>query len=133
MFYEYNQNNSGGSFIMDEDVAHFVIIEARSDEAADAIAESIGIYFNGADDDGPDCPCCGSRWHSAYGDGDEVPSIYGRPATQYGDQRTGKDTTRCMWTPIGEPYAYVYYADGRKESLINGPPNEPVKVVIGSH
>jgi hypothetical protein len=131
MFYEYNQNNSGGSFLMDEDVAHHVIIEARSAEAADAIAENIGIYFNGTEDDGPDCPCCGDRWRSAYGDGDEVPSIYGSPADQY-DSGLKRDS-RDMWTPIGEPYAYIYYADGRKASLINGPANEPVQVVIDSH
>jgi hypothetical protein len=131
MFYEYNQNNSGGHFIMDEDIAHFVIIEARSGEEADVIAERIGIYFNGTDDDGPDCPCCGDRWHTSYGDGDEVPSIYGRPADQYGSElkRDGRD----MWTPIGKPYAYIYYADGRKASLINGPSDQPVKVLIGSH
>ena len=116
---------------MDDEIAHFVIIEADSDEAADAIAESIGIYFNGTEDDGPDCPCCGDRWESQVGDGDEVPSIYGSPADQYGSDRKGKE--RCIWTPIGKPYAYIYFADGRKASLINGPPDQPVKILIDSH
>lgn len=107
MFYCFNQNNSGGGFDIDDDVAHFVIIEAASADAANERAESIGIYFNGCDT-GNDCPCCGDRWYPAWSDeGDETPVIYGQPVSEQSD----------MFTPTGDPYAHVYYADGRKESF----------------
>ena len=76
MFYHYSQNNSGGSFDFDKKagITHHVVIEAESAEAADRKAESIGLYFDG---DG-DCPCCGFRWHEAYDEGTEEPSVYDR-------------------------------------------------------
>ena len=92
MFYIYDQNNSGGGFDRDDDVACTVIIEADSAEEADARAEDVGIYFDGTDDDGPDCPCCGDRWSRAWGDGKDTPQIH------------GKDI------------AHVYYKDGTKRS-----------------
>jgi hypothetical protein len=103
MFYEYYQNNSGGSFIMNDDVAHFVFIEADSAKEADARAEEIGIYFD--DNFDVDCECCGTRWSYAYG-GEETPMIYDKPVEEYVD----------MWTPEGKAYAYVYYKDGTKRS-----------------
>lgn len=62
-YFEFNQNNSGGSFEVDEKagIGHSVIIEANNAIHANAIAENIGIYFNGCDS-GSDCPCCGDRW-----------------------------------------------------------------------
>lgn len=108
MFYSFNQNNSGGSFVIDDDVAHYVIIEADSADAANERAESIGIYFDGCET-GYDCPCCGDRWYSAWSEdeGQETPSIYGKPLAEHED----------WFTPKGEPYAHVYYADGRKETF----------------
>lgn len=61
-FYKYDQNNSGGSFDVDENITHRVVIEAVSESEADIIAKNIGIYFNGVDD-GLDCDCCGDRWY----------------------------------------------------------------------
>lgn len=107
MFYCFNQNNSGGSFIVNDSVAHYVIIEANSADEANDRAESVGIYFNGCDND-YDCPCCGDRWYAVWrDDGDETPVIYGTPVKEYED----------MWAGKGEPYAHVYYADGRKETF----------------
>ena len=65
MFYTYSQNNSGGSFVNDDKVCHYVIVEADNSKDANDIAEYNGIYFNGCDDD-IDCPCCGARWDSAH-------------------------------------------------------------------
>lgn len=107
MFYCFNQNNSGGSFIVDEDVAHCVIIEADTAVEANNKAKEIGIYFDGVDK-GWDCECCGDRWYSAWrDDADDAPVIYGTPVQEYKDSWAGK----------GEPYAHVYYADGRKETF----------------
>jgi len=85
-FFAYRQNNSGGSFDVDDNVNINVIIEANNADEADTIAESIGIYFNGCED-GLDCGCCGDRWSrcswGCSGDtGDEVPSLYGEPLPQ---------------------------------------------------
>lgn len=67
-FYEYSQNNSGGSF--DEEMGHSVFIEAATAEEANDRAEGMGIYFNGVEN-GRDCPCCGDRWSTPWG---EAPS-----------------------------------------------------------
>lgn len=61
-FYEFSQNNSGGSFHVDGRLCHRVFIEANSQDEADEIAESIGIYFDGVEK-GIDCSCCGDRWN----------------------------------------------------------------------
>lgn len=67
MFYQFDQNNSGGSFDVDENVCHRLFIEAYSLEEATDKAESLGCYWDGVEN-GIDCPCCGDRWYS----GDEV-------------------------------------------------------------
>ena len=110
MFFEFNQNNSGGSFDYDErgGITHIVVVEA--DSAADALsrASDIGLYFDG---DG-DCPCCGDRWsdYLTDSDGDKEPSHYGTPLT--------KDTFDAdkfgVWMKAGRE-ACVHYKDGRKE------------------
>lgn len=77
MFYHYSQNNSGGSFDFnkEEGITHHVVIEADNAHDADSIAENIGLYFDGCAE-GMDCECCGDRWCSAYGKGDDVPKVY---------------------------------------------------------
>jgi cytochrome c oxidase assembly protein Cox11 len=62
-FYEFEQNNSGGTYVIDDKVNHIVFIEAASNVNADSIAEDLGVYFNGCDDK-IDCYCCGDRWSS---------------------------------------------------------------------
>jgi hypothetical protein len=74
-FFTYSQNNSGGRFTNNDNVAEYVIIEAISADDANTRAEDIGLYFDG---DG-DCPCCGDRWSRAWkGDGTDEPTIYGQ-------------------------------------------------------
>lgn len=62
-FWEFTQNNSGGSFDVDSSLTHRVVVEAASEEEAIRIGENLGIYFNGCDE-GMDCPCCGDRWYT---------------------------------------------------------------------
>jgi len=102
-FYTFKQNNSGGSFDVDENVCHAVIIEALNMEHACARAENIGIYFNGVED-GMDCSCCGDRWSVPWDEGSDTPMIYGEPASEY----------KSSWTT---PSVIIHYADGRKESF----------------
>lgn len=81
-FYTFSQNNSGGSFVVDEEagIAETVIIEAHSAADANSRAERIGIYFDGVTS-GLDCECCGDRWtkNYSYDDCYDVPSYYGTP------------------------------------------------------
>lgn len=65
MFYEFNQNNSGGVFHEDCKVCHRLFIEADNVTEAVSIAEELGCYWDGVDK-GFDCPCCGDRWHIPY-------------------------------------------------------------------
>lgn len=77
-FYEFSQNNSGGSFECNESLTHRVLIEAQDSDEANRIAESLGMYWDGVEE-GMDCPCCGNRW-SPVSSGDEIvfPYRYGR-------------------------------------------------------
>lgn len=61
MFYNFDQNNSYGYFVVDEKVCHRLLIEADNEEEAVSKAEELGCYWNGVDN-GVDCPCCGDRW-----------------------------------------------------------------------
>ena len=102
MFYTYSQNNSGGSFIVDDTVCQYVIIEADDYALANDLAEYKGIYFNGCDDD-IDCPCCGDRWSAAWkNDGTDQPLIYGE----------SPDNHDVMFTGKGEVYCRVFYQNG---------------------
>jgi hypothetical protein len=102
-FFTFNQNNSGGKFVEDKDVAPYVVIEAESAEEANTKAEEIGIYFEGVDA-GSDCPCCGDRWYMAdYRDGKPEPMVYGEPVSK----------VRRAW---GEKHeAIVHYKNGTIE------------------
>jgi hypothetical protein len=62
-WFEFSQNNSGGSFDVDDNVCHRLFIEAEDEKSAFDIAESKGIYFDGVEK-GIDCECCGDRWSS---------------------------------------------------------------------
>lgn len=105
MFFTFHQNNSGGNFVIDRLVAPYVIIEADNADEANIIAEEIGIYFNGAGDFGPDCPCCGDRWYPAEGEGTELPEVHGEPYYKASRVCVGR----------GETIVRIYYADGTTE------------------
>jgi hypothetical protein len=62
-FFCFDQNNSGGSFVVDEKLTHRVIVEADDEDEASDIGERLGVYFNGCED-GYDCDCCGDRWYT---------------------------------------------------------------------
>lgn len=76
-FWEFNQNNSGGRFHIQDGngIGPRVWIEAANLGDAVRRAKDIGIYFNGVDS-GEDCSCCGDRWHEPWDDeGKEAPEI----------------------------------------------------------
>jgi hypothetical protein len=45
MFYQFTQNNSGGSFLVNEKVGHYVIIEADSADQANELAQKKPVYI----------------------------------------------------------------------------------------
>lgn len=100
-FFHFDQNNSGGSYDADENVAPLVIIEAVDDDAANDKAEEIGIYFNGVEDE-RDCECCGDRWWRVEGKGESSPNQ--------------SDIFNHRGKIENSPSVHIYYADGRKES-----------------
>jgi hypothetical protein len=77
-WFTFHQNNSGGQYEVNHDVDVFVIIQAHNAAEANALAERIGIYFNGVDEE-RDCECCGDRWSATYykDRGTDEPEIYG--------------------------------------------------------
>ncbi len=111
MFYKFRQNNSGGWFVIDDQVAITVFIEANSAEEANQLAQQHGIYFDGVAD-GQDCECCGDRWNGvSEADGSEEIEI-------------GKYDG--MWVKKGSLSAYVYMLDGTKKTLNKGEQDESI-------
>lgn len=70
-FYQFNQNNSGGSFVVNNELCHRLFIEASIYKEALDKALELGVYFDGCST-GEDCSCCGDRWYHA----DEVNLSY---------------------------------------------------------
>jgi hypothetical protein len=62
-WFEWSQNNSGGSFVVDKKLCHRLFIEAEDEHAAEQKAFELGVYYDGCAD-GIDCNCCGDRWYS---------------------------------------------------------------------
>jgi|SRR5690348_1922198 len=65
-FFAFDQNNSGGSYSIDENrgIGKVVVIEAENASDANERAREIGLYFDGR----YDCDCCGNRWHEQWDD-----------------------------------------------------------------
>lgn len=107
MFYTFRQNNSGGSFVQNNKVGIYVIIEADSNKQANNRAEEIGIYFNGCDD-GIDCNCCGDRWSRQYEEkGDIEPKIYDKTIKEY--------KKNIEWASRDEEIIHIYYKTSHKK------------------
>jgi hypothetical protein len=124
-WYEYRQNNSGGSFDYSDEVSNFVLIEASSVAEANYKAESIGVYFNGVGDRGVDCICCGDRWSEQYEAMTEFTTYRFRNGayggTTHADVRGYAQALadNDSWAN-GKPAVIVYFADGSVERFTKG-------------
>jgi|1185.fasta_scaffold527663_1 hypothetical protein len=109
MWFEYDQNNSGGSFTLNENLGVKVWIEARNAAEADGYAQSIGIYFD--ENYSTDCECCGTRWspRNSYWASDGVETL--EEATEYA--RSGR---YGCWD--GERAGVAHHQDGRIENVM---------------
>lgn len=100
MFYTYDQNNSGGYFIENDDVREYLIIEA------DSVKEANSKMYNITEDYSNFCECCGLRWDILYDDedGKEEPMIYNTPVNEV---EKGMFRHSCI----------VYYKNGDKKII----------------
>lgn len=121
-WYEYHQNNSGGSFQIDDSVSVNVLIQATHAIVANNIAEDIGIYFDGISK-GYDCSCCGDRWSEAR---EELKAFSVYSWKVNGDRRKEYDNVNDyaqalanedMWAKKGKPSVVVYFANGVKQTF----------------
>lgn len=142
-FYLFNQNNSGGSFVVDDNLTHRVLIEADTVDEAIERAENLGMYWHGVED-GYDCPCCGDRWYTPDDEGMKFPFEYSafekeeaeKIAKKYHaevvENNRHKDRYNVIFkTPeiyleymadewgYTDPNGYIHYKSGRKV-IING-------------
>lgn len=122
-WYQFDQNNSGGSFEVDEMLCHRLFIEAPNLESAIDHAESLGVYFDGVDK-GWDCECCGDRWYKPWSDeGMEFPLTCGqewntRKVTVY---NTPKEYAQWYANNYGwtSPDARIFYLNGTVEEVFS--------------
>lgn len=98
-WYEYDQNNSGGSFIDNEQVCECVYVEATTLDEANSFADSLGIYFDGVDS-GEDCSCCGDRWSEPY-ESVSFPYRYGT-FTLSDVKKIGFNYEKTTWVQAGK-------------------------------
>ena len=98
MFVWFDQNNSGGYFVIDENFDENVIIESEDIGAACEKLNELGA------DEHDSCPCCGDRWDLWEG---------WQTKTYNSIQEAKKDYERInkKW----KENAIIHYADGTKE------------------
>lgn len=74
-YFEFTQNNTGGSFDIDDErgIGPRVWIAADDAGHANYRAQRIGLYWDGVSA-GMDCPCCGDRWYEQFSDDNGEPS-----------------------------------------------------------
>jgi hypothetical protein len=113
-WYEYTQNNTGGSFVEDDRVGSYVWVEAASADEANSRAEGVGIYFDGCDN-GMDCSCCGDRWYPVWkDDGSDKPELYGKRVTR----RKGSVVMDGFSSSLHEGTTlHLYYKNGTHERI----------------
>jgi hypothetical protein len=70
-WFAFHQNNSGGEFVVEENVSEYVFVQAATAAEAIAVAERFC-------DNSDSCPCCGDRWSFWFiddSDGADSPMI----------------------------------------------------------
>ncbi len=71
-WFTFRQNNSGGSFMVNDYVAQFVSVQAASVEEASA---TLQCYATNAGS----CSCCGDRWNFDFAEKGRVPVYAEQP------------------------------------------------------
>ncbi len=107
-WFHFSQNNSGGSFVVDDKLASRLFVQEENADRAVSFAENLGVYFDGVNQ-GRDCPCCGDRWY--------YPHIINFPL-RYSEMNifeTVEEYAQFMANEYGwtTPDAYIYYKNGQ--------------------
>lgn len=104
LWFHFNQNNSGGYFVENENVCEDVYVQAHT--AAEAIAKAETFM-----DNSDSCACCGDRWSFWMDDrdGTVVPMRYGEPA-----EASAPDYFHCHYK--------LHFIDGHVETHTFGAP-----------
>jgi hypothetical protein len=93
-WYHFDQNNSGGYFVNNDDVGEDVFIQALSSAQA-----STAFYELDTESDNW-CECCGERWGAP--DEQDQPNVYGKMLAD-------------SYSPYSsQSHAVLYFSDGRK-------------------
>lgn len=116
-WFEYTQNNSGGSFVEDDKLCHRLFIEAKYATEAEFIATGMGVYFNGCEDD-RDCSCCGDRWYRVDdSDALDFPIEFGGIVMNNIEEYAQHLADEWGWSTID---GRIFYKDGTVKDVKNG-------------
>lgn len=99
-WYCFTQNNAGGEFVVNENVAHYVLVQDRSAKYAIERAREFC--------EAESCECCGDRWNLSYiedKDGTDDPEIYNKPLENYS----------CDWI---QKEARLHYFEGCVKPIV---------------
>lgn len=101
-FYTFYQNNVGGEYIVNEDIACFVIVEAKNAEEAESKIRDITEDYDDY------CDCCGSRWNLDVFENmaNDEPMAYGVNVRE-----------RKVYQGFSDNKTIIYYSNGTKEKL----------------
>lgn len=107
-WWTFNQNNSGGYFITNEDVAEYVCIEAES--AKEAMSRAEALFENYSEY----CECCGTRWstYQQEDEGTESPEVWGESIYSVSPSYFRSECRLHHWD--GSVEAYVFGTDPQK-------------------
>lgn len=96
-WFTVDQNNSGGYWHENEDVAHYVSVQAYNAEEAKSKLNKITSGYMGY------CECCGPRWWFCFDDSDghDVPSYYNQPLNEL----------KTVWS---NTHVVLHFADGNR-------------------
>lgn len=78
LWYEFDQNNSGGYFEKDDFVSELVYVQAMSSDQAEEIMRDLVDKADAWNY----CDCCGERWSFWNVKGYEVPMRYGKEVSK---------------------------------------------------
>ena len=130
-WFKFNQNNSGGSFDVDDKVCHRLFIEAELFSDAVEKAEELGCYWDGVDK-GVDCPCCGDRWDKWNDDPIDIEqyktegyeSVNGKIYFDNIEEYAQYLADNYGWTT---PDARIYYDDGSVKEIFSSKPKRYIR------
>ena len=106
-FYEFKQNNSGGSFDINEDVSITIVIETMS------FQDAVDKFFILTENQSASCPCCSKRWQID----EEDEHIIILKENQTLQEYLHEQLSFSLYNHYPHK-AIIHYLDGSKEKII---------------